>query len=210
MGTRTEPAASDLERVEVCTAAELRTWLRRRHHQPESVWLVTWKKATGAPHVPRREVLQALISYGWVDSLPRKLDADRTLLLISRRRPGSSWSKVNRDIAEALIADGQMMPPGQAAVNRAKEDGSWQRLDDVEALTVPDDLAAALAKRPGARAFFDGFPPSSRRGILEWILNAKRTETRARRIAETAEKASRNIKANHPKGRDRGPRSERP
>jgi uncharacterized protein YdeI (YjbR/CyaY-like superfamily) len=98
-----------------------------------------------------------------------------------------------------------MTSAGQAAIDRAKKDGSWDRLNEVDQLIVPDDLAKALVSRPRAQKFFQRFPASSQRGILEWIHSAKRPETRARRIAETVEKASRNIKANHPKGRDRGP-----
>lgn len=200
------PAAQDRERVEARTVGELRGWLRKHHRQRASVWLVTWKKGRGdSPYIPRRKVMEALLSYGWIDSLSRKLDDDRTMLLISRRKVGSSWSKINRDIAEALMASGDMHKPGQNAVDLARQDGSWQRLTDVDKLAVPADLASALQQHTGARAFFDRFPPSSRRGILEWIQNAKRPETRARRVAETAQKAAENIKANHPRGRDRGP-----
>lgn len=197
--------ADDNERIEVRSIADLHVWLRRHHRQSESVWLVTWKKASDAPYIPRRRILEALLSYGWIDSLTRKLDDERTMLLIARRQAGSSWSKVNREIAEDLMAGGQMNKAGQAAVDRAKQDGSWDRLDEVETLTLPRDLAVALRRHPRARELSDRFPPSSRRGILERIQSAKRPETRARRITETAEKAAKNIKANHPKGRDRGP-----
>ena len=200
--------AKERERVEVRSASELRDWLRAHHERMDSVWLVTWKKSSGGRHVSRREVLEALLSYGWIDSLPRTLDQDRTMLLISRRRTGSSWSKVNRDIVESLISRDQMTTPGLDAVDRAKRDGSWRRLEEVDALLLPADLERALEERPPARAFFDRFPPSSRRGILEWIQSAKRAETRAGRIAQTAEKAARNVKANHPAGRDRGPEAE--
>lgn len=193
------------ERLPIASDGELRNWLDQNHSTSDSVWLVTWKKSSDGPYVPRRQVLEALLAYGWIDSLPRKLDAERTMLLVSRRKPGSSWSKVNKDIVKALLSSGGMEAPGLAAVKQARSDGSWDRLDEVEALVVPPDLASALAAIPEARMYFDAFPPSSRRGILEWIQNAKRPDTRARRVAETAEKAARNIKANHPAGRDRGP-----
>lgn len=192
------------ERIEVRSREELETWLGAHHERGEGVWLVTFKK--GSPHyVPREAVLEALIAWGWIDSLPRKLDADRTMLLIAKRKAGSSWSGVNKRVVERLVEAGRMQPPGLAAVERARGDGSWSRLDEVEALTVPDDLAAALDAHPPARARFERFPPSSRRGILEWIDAAKRPATRAKRIAETAEKAAVNRKANFPPGRDRGP-----
>lgn len=98
-----------------------------------------------------------------------------------------------------------MTAAGQARIDEAKADGSWDALNEFDAMVVPRDLEAALAADPAADRRFAGFPPSSRRGILEWIGNAKAPETRARRIAETVAKARRNIKANHPAGRDAGP-----
>ena len=192
-------------RVQIETALELEDWLRANHGQDESVWLVTWKKRSGARYVPGREILEVLLAYGWIDGLRRKLDEERTMLLISPRRARSNWSRLNRQIAEELIRRGKMKKPGRVAIERAKRDGRWNRLDEVEDLVIPDDLAAALSGKPGARELFERLPPSSRRGILEWIQSAKRSETRARRIAETADKAAKNIKANFPEGRDRGP-----
>ncbi|MEL6544535.1 MAG: YdeI/OmpD-associated family protein [Myxococcota bacterium] len=197
--------SDDREQVCINSADELRAWLMANHERRDSVWLVTWKKSSPAPYVPRREVLKALLAYGWIDSVPRKLDASRTMLLISPRKRGSSWSKVNKEIIDELVAAGAMAPPGAQAVEAAKRDGSWERLEAVDALMIPADLRAALDSTPNASGFFAAFPPSSVRGILEWIQNAKRPETRAKRIAETARKASVNLKANHPKGRDRGP-----
>jgi uncharacterized protein YdeI (YjbR/CyaY-like superfamily) len=151
-------------------------------------------------------VVDEALCFGWIDSLPRRLDADRSMLLLSPRKPGSGWSKVNKDKVARLTADGRMAPAGLAKVEAAKADGSWARLDAVDALAEPDDLVAALDADPAARANFDAFPRSSRRGILEWIVNAKRPETRAARIATTVALASENRKANHPAGRDAGPR----
>lgn len=187
------------ERVTVASRAELRAWLAANHDRDEAIWLVTFKKGGGRPHVPWSDVVDEALCFGWIDSLPRKLDAERTMLLLSPRRPGSRWSRINRDKVERLTAAGLMTPAGAA-----KADGSWQALDTVDALLVPDDLAAALAGHPPAAARFAAFSPSSRRGILEWIAAARRPDTRARRITETAELAARNIKANHPAGRDRG------
>ena len=200
------PQGDDRQRLEVERLEQLRDWLRAHHAQGESIWLVTWKKSSGRPYLPRRQILETLLAYGWIDSVPRKLDTSRTMLLISQRRAGSSWSRLNKDIADELLRAGRMMKPGRAAVDRAKRDGSWERLDEVQRLVVPDDLAEALASVPRARELFDRFPPSSRRGILEGIQSAKRRETRARRVLETARKAGDNIKAHHPKGRDQGPK----
>jgi uncharacterized protein YdeI (YjbR/CyaY-like superfamily) len=197
------------ERVEVKSAAELRRWLELNHSRTDSVWLVTYKKSGARPewHVAYRDIVRQVLCFGWIDSLPRKLDGDRTMLRLSPRQPRSAWSEVNKRHVAELIASGEMTPPGSAAIERAKANGAWDALDAVSRLTEPDELVAALDERPEARRYWDRFPPSSRRAILEWIAAAKRPDTRARRIAQTVAKAAVNLKANFPKGRDRGPRS---
>lgn len=190
-------------RVPVRSAAEWRAWLELNHHQRESIWLVVWKKGKG-PHVPMSEIVDEALCFGWIDSLPRKLDDARSMVLLSPRKPGSAWSAVNKAKIARLQADGRMAGPGIAAVERAKADGSWVFLEDVDALIPPGDLLAALADgAPEARQRWDGFSRSSRRGILEWIRQARRPETRARRIAETVRLAAMGLKANHPEARGR-------
>ena len=121
----------------------------------------------------------------------RPLDDERGLQWFSPRRSRSGWARSNKERVERLIAAGQMLPAGLAAIEEAKRNGTWTLLDDVENLVVPDDLAAALAAQPEAREQWDAFSRSPRRAILEWITQAKRPETRARRIAEAAEHAAR-------------------
>ena len=184
-----------LTRVEVHARDELARWLARHHGQTEAVWLVTHKKGA-AHHVPRGEIVETLIAWGWIDSLPRALDAERSMLLIAPRKPKSAWSAVNKAIADRLIAEKRMEAPGLAAVTAAKASGRWTVLDAVEALEVPEDLAKAFARSKTALGNFEAFPRSVKRAILEWIGSAKRPETRAARIAETVEKAKDNIRAN--------------
>lgn len=185
-----------LQRVEITSAEQLAAWLATHHGRTEAVWLVTHKKGATRPHVPRAAVVETLISYGWIDSLPRSLDDERSMLLIAPRKPKSGWSAVNKAIAERLIAAGRMAAPGLAAVELAKASGTWTALDAVEALELPPDLAAAFATAKTARKNFDAFPRSVKRAILEWIGSAKKPETRAARIAETVSKAKDNIRAN--------------
>lgn len=137
-----------------------------------------------------------LLAYGWVDSLPRSLDDTRSMLLITPRKPTSNWSKVNKEIVGRLIAEGQMTPAGLAVVERARRDGRWDALNQVEALEEPPDLRAALDAAPAARGFWDAFPRSTKRAILEWIAAAKRPATREARVAETARLAAENVRAN--------------
>ena len=116
--------------------------------------------------------------WGWVDSLPHALDGERTMLLISQRKDTSAWSAVNKAHVARARASGAMTAAGEAKIRAAKANGMWHFLDDVEALIVPNDLAAAFAAHPPARAHWDTFPKSVRRGILEWIKTSKRPETR--------------------------------
>lgn len=172
--------------LEVRSLGEWRDWLAANHAQPESIWLVSWKARRRDLYIPYRDLVTEAIAWGWIDSLPRALDDDRSMRRMSPRKAGSAWSRVNKAIAEDLIAQGRMQPPGLYGVRQAQESGAWSRLDDVEAGLIPDDLARALEDAPEARAWFEARSRSDRRAILEWILAARTARTRARRIDETA------------------------
>jgi len=141
------------------------------------------------------EIIDELIAFGWVDSVQKRVDDDRSKLQITPRKPQSKWSRVNKERVERLAAEGRMAPPGIAMVELAKQTGTWTGLDSVERLEEPDDLRAALDANPEARRHYDGFPPSSRRAILEWIAAAKREATREARIAETVTLAAEGLRA---------------
>ncbi len=188
---------SDLERVQIECSSDLRNWLYANHAQSDSIWLVTFKKNDPGRYVSYDAFVDEAMCFGWVDSLPRKLDEHRTMHLLSPRKPGSGWSAVNKDRIERMEAKNKMHPMGRAAVDAAKADGSWGFLNDVDALIEPEDLVAALDGCSLARENFDRFSRSSRRGILEWIKHAKRPGTRANRITETVQLAAKGIKANH-------------
>lgn len=188
-------AGETLEQVEVRSQADLLDWLAQNHTQSESVWLVRFKKSVPQFYVTQEDVLSAILRYGWVDSLVRKKDDQRSMLLISPRKPNSAWSALNKRVIEQLSRDGLMHPAGQAMVDLAKTNGQWDILNDVEDGIVPDDLAMELAKYKNASAHFDAFPKSAKRGILEWIKQAKRSQTRTKRIAETAQLADLNERA---------------
>ena len=166
--------------IHLSTRAAWRAWLEAHHAEARSVWLVSFKKATGQPSVSYDEAVEEALCVGWIDSTQRTLDATRSMLYFAPRKKGSGWSKPNKARVEKLAANGQMRPAGWAKVERAKADGSWALLDAVEALEIPDDLARAFLAYPHARQHFEAFPRSARRGILEWIVQAKRPETRVR------------------------------
>jgi uncharacterized protein YdeI (YjbR/CyaY-like superfamily) len=166
------------------------TWLRGHHARSSGVYLripkVTKVRAAEAPKKPAltyATALEAALAWGWIDGHKRGLDADAWLQRFTPRGPRSGWSKINCAKAEALIADGRMQAPGLAEVERAKRDGRWGRAyDGARTSTLPDDLAAALARDARARAFFATLDGANRYAILYRVQTAKRPETRARRI----------------------------
>ncbi len=178
------------------TLAEWRAWLEAHHERKEGVWLVTYKKATGKPRIDYDEAVTEALCFGWIDSKGNKLDDERSLLWFAPRKPRTGWSRPNKVRIERMMAADRMAPAGLAKIEAAKADGSWAALDAIENLEIPADLAAALAAYPNATTNFDAFPRSVKRGILEWISTAKRVETRANRILETAQSAEQNARAN--------------
>jgi uncharacterized protein YdeI (YjbR/CyaY-like superfamily) len=178
------------------TRAEWRMWLEQNHTRTQGVWLISYKKDTGKPRIDYDESVEEALCFGWVDSKTNKLDEERSMLWIAPRRPGTAWSRSNKERVEKLIQAGLMTSAGLRKVEAAKQDGSWNALDSVEALEIPPDLAEALAANPSAESYFNAFPRTVKRAILEWIASAKKPETRLKRITETAESAARNIRAN--------------
>lgn len=173
----------DAERVEVRSRADWRRWLEAHHDASDGIWLVRWRKHT-EHHLPWSDVVEEALCFGWIDGLTRKLDADRTMLWLCPRRPGSNWSGINKRTVASLETRGLMTSAGTEAVERAKADGSWSALDDVEAMVVPDDLGAALDGDGDARVAWDALPPSRKKGFLWWVTSAKRDRTRRDRIAK--------------------------
>lgn len=186
----------EIERFQPADRAAWRAWLAAQHAQSNGVWVITYKKAAGIPSPSYDELVCEALCFGWVDSRPAKLDSERTMLLMSPRRPQSAWSRPNKERIALLEAQGLMAQAGRLAVERAKLNGAWEKLDLVEELTVPSDLAQALEAEPEAARQFTEFPRSAKRGILEWIEQARRPETRAKRVAETVDEAKQGRRAN--------------
>lgn len=187
--------------VSAGTTAEWRAWLARHGQSEKEVWLVIYHRDTDRPSVRYHEAIEHALCYGWIDSHARKHDADSSLLRFTPRSPRSSWSRVNRQRAASMIEQGLMTERGQALIELAKAKGTWQVVSDEESSAVPDDLRALLDRDEAARTNFEKFPPSSKRLILEWIATAKKPDTRHRRITQTVELATMNLRANHPTNR---------
>jgi uncharacterized protein YdeI (YjbR/CyaY-like superfamily) len=152
---------------------------------PDGVWIRFARRGSGIPSVTHDEALEVALCYGWIDAQVGQGDETHYVQRFVPRRARSRWSKVNRAKAEALIEAGLMQPAGLAEVERARADGRWDAAyDPPSRATVPDDLAAELAARPAARAFFEALDSRNRYAILHRLQDAKRPETRARRLAK--------------------------
>lgn len=182
--------------VHPLSRAEWRAWLEANHSRAEGIWLISYKKAAAKPRVEYDEAVEEALCFGWIDSKPNKLDDQRTMLWFAPRKPGTGWSRPNKQRIERMLGAGLMAPAGLAKIAAAQQDGSWTKLDSIEDLEMPPDLTAALESYERAAEFFAAFPRSVKRGILEWIANAKTAATRAKRIDETARLAAENKRAN--------------
>ena len=188
-------ALDDAPRVHADDRATWRAWLEANHASTTGVWLVTWRPGSGRPSLDYEAAVEEALCFGWIDSTGHRLDDDRGEQYYARRKTRSPWAATNKARVERLIRDGRMAPAGLAAIEQAKANGSWEILDSVERLEIPDDLALALEVRPPAAANFAAFPPSARKMQLAWVAMAQRPETRAKRVIEIAAAAARNERA---------------
>lgn len=169
---------------------EWRQWLEQNHEANPSVWLVYYKKKTNKPTISWGEAVDEALCFGWIDSVKKTLDHETFMQFFSKRKPNSVWSKINKDKVQVLIAAGLMTKAGYRSIEIAQQNGSWAILDHAETLEIPEDLAQALKSRPGAHDFFLSLSKSSRKSILQWLLLAKRPETRQNRVNEVAQLAA--------------------
>lgn len=179
------------------TREDWRKWLESNHQSQKSVWLIIYKKESETPSVYYPEAVDEALCFGWIDSKPNKRDDKSYYQFFAKRNPRSNWSKVNKEKVAKLIKQGLMQNAGYEMVEIAQKNGTWTALDKVENLTLPDDLLELFLKNKTAFDHWENFPRSSKRGILEWIGNAKKPETRLKRMEETVSLAEKNVKANH-------------
>lgn len=187
----------DAPHVHAEDRAAWRAWLEANHATTTGAWLVSWRTGHGA-RVPYEDAVEEALCFGWIDSQGGNIDDRRSRQYFAPRKPTSGWAATNKARVERLIADGRMAPAGLAAIERAKANGSWTLLDAVEQGIVPDDLAQSLAEHSPAAANFEAFPKSAKRTMLEWVAQARRPETRAKRVLEIATAAARNERAYPP------------
>lgn len=169
--------------------SDWRAWLAENHDQETGVWLIFYKKNSGAPNLSWSESVDEALCFGWIDGTKKSIDEKRYKQYFCPRKPKSGWSKVNKEKVDLLINEKLMMPSGLAAIERAKENGSWSLLDEIEQLIVPEDLKQQLGDGSEAFRFFDGLSASAKKILLHWVMSAKRPETRQKRIGDIVENA---------------------
>jgi uncharacterized protein YdeI (YjbR/CyaY-like superfamily) len=175
-----------------------RSWLARNHAKSTGIWIQIAKKHTGQSSVSHAEALEIALCYGWIDGQRKRGDGDTFLQRFTPRGKRSVWSKINREKALALIANGEMMPAGRCEVERAQADGRWDAAyDSQRSATIPADLAEALASDPAAAAAFQDLDSRNRYAVLHRLQTAKLAATRARRLIKFVEMLARGEKL-HP------------
>jgi uncharacterized protein YdeI (YjbR/CyaY-like superfamily) len=164
-----------------------RQWLEAHHDARQAIWVVYDKKKANHNRLTWRDAVDEALCFGWIDSTARSLDTERYVQLFCKRKPKSVWSKVNKDKVAELIVQQRMTEAGYACIALAKQNGSWEVLDEVEALTLPEDLEMAFDINPGLKDDFLNLSKSAKKSLLYRLVFAKRSETRQRRIAEIIE-----------------------
>jgi uncharacterized protein YdeI (YjbR/CyaY-like superfamily) len=185
-----------MEKETFCPASrqEWRTWLEENHEAKQSVWLIYYKKKTNAASISYSDAVDEALCFGWIDSTRKSLGEDQFTQFFCKRKPQSGWSKVNKEKIVRLTEAGLMSPAGMKCIELAKQNGSWSILDEVEELILPADLELALDRQPGSKDFFLSLSRSLRKQMLQWLVLAKRAETRQKRINEIVAAAARQEK----------------
>jgi uncharacterized protein YdeI (YjbR/CyaY-like superfamily) len=168
---------------------EWREWLQDNHDKKQSVWLIYYKKKSNIPTVIYNDAVDEALCFGWIDSKAKKLDEHKFMQFFSKRKTNSVWSKVNKEKIERLKQEGLMTKAGLEIIDKAKQNGSWTILDEAEALIIPNDLDKAFQKKIKAKEYFLSLSRSDKRNILQWLVLAKRQETREKRITEIVDLA---------------------
>lgn len=176
-------------------AQEWRQWLHDNHQSATKVYLIFYKVGCGIESMRWEEAVQVAICFGWIDSTVKKLDENRRRQMFTPRKDKSVWSKLNKTYIEKLIADNLMHESGLRKIAIAKQNGSWESLDQVENHIMPEDLIQAFEQNPLAIENYNNFSPYYRKSYLYWLNQAKRAETRVNRIAEIISLCEQNIKS---------------
>ena len=173
---------------------EWRTWLEKNHNIKKSIWLIYYKKDTNIPTITWSQAVDEAICFGWIDSTARSIDNEKYMQYFSKRKPTSVWSKINKEKVERLSSQNLITPAGYASIEIAKKNGSWEILDTVEEYKIPEDLEIEFMKKENSKDFFISLNKSTQKSILQWLVLAKKDETRKQRIIEIVNCADQKIK----------------
>lgn len=174
-----------------------RKWLEENHLSKQAVWLVFYNKGSGKKSITWSEAVDVALCFGWIDSKKIKVDQETSHQFYSRRKPNSTWSRINKEKVRQLIQHGLMTDAGYKSIKIAEQNGSWTILDEVEELIIPQDLDTEFNAKPTSKDFFLSLSKSARKSILQWLVLAKRPETRKKRITEIVELAYQHQKPKH-------------
>ena len=191
----------DIETFYPRSRQEWRDWLQDNHAKKQSVWLIYYKKKSNVSTILYSDAVDEALCFGWIDSKSKPIDEHKFMQFFSKRKEKSVWSKVNKEKIERLTEEGLMTNAGYEIIEKAKLNGSWNILDEAEALHIPKDLEGEFDKRPNAKLYFLSLSRSDKRNILQWLILAKRQETREKRITEIVELADKNQKPKQFSGR---------
>ncbi|WP_236975048.1 YdeI/OmpD-associated family protein [Membranihabitans maritimus] len=170
--------------------SEWRKWLTKNHRSKKSVWLMYFRVSSQVPSVSWSEAVDEALCFGWIDSTKKSIDEERYIQYFSKRKPTSTWSKINKEKVSKLIQQGRMTDAGYETIRTAKQNGTWSIMDDIENLIIPKELKIALGENNIAKNYFESQSKSTMKGMLYWIVIAKRKETRQKRIDEIVRLAS--------------------
>ncbi len=192
MSKQNIPFEKMLASIEAENRQAWRQWLVEHHQTCAGIWLIYYKVRSGKPSVQYSEAVKEALCFGWIDSKVKSMDTERYRQIFTPRKPQSVWSKLNKSYVEELIQAGLMTSAGMDMIRIAQENGSWHRLDEIEALIIPADLQQALRSCPEAGQNFEAFNKSTKKTILTWIASARRAATRENRIQQVILAAAEN------------------
>ncbi|SDD35882.1 Uncharacterized conserved protein YdeI, YjbR/CyaY-like superfamily, DUF1801 family [Mucilaginibacter pineti] len=190
----TNTIKKDIETFCPASRQEWRQWLQEHHDKKQSIWLIYYKKEANLPTLTWSEAVEEALCFGWIDSIKKSVDNETFMQFFCTRKPTSVWSKINKGKVQRLIVEGLITEAGHKSIETAKQNGSWMILDHVEELLIPKELEDAFKIQPGSEMFFMGLSKSVRKAILQWLVLAKRPETRQKRIEEIAALAAQKLK----------------
>ena len=161
-----------------------RQWLEENHKSKQCVWLIYYRVSSDKPSLTWSEAVDEALCFGWIDSTKKTIDDESYMQYFGKRKANSTWSKINKDKIDRLIKTKKMAESGYKSIEVAKQNGMWWLMDDIEKGIIPEDLNSALIEEKVAGEFFQSQTKSIKKGLMFWVVSAKRNETRRKRISE--------------------------